>query len=325
MPPVFCHFFEKQNMKRVKAAGAAAVSAIFSASDIEDLMKRIFYMPLTAAPYKQNKTYTEIQPQSPQLAGIIRCFWGSKRPYLETESYFSETIVIPDTCVDIIYQIDYTENTITGTFCGINDASFVAFEKTKPGHLISVFAIRFYAWSVFGVSEDSLKGTINGCYDVQSRFYWFDKVLRQQLFEKTSLEERRSLTEELFLKKLASPRENPTIHHAVSLILMEKGVLTADKLAKECFLSSRQMERLFHEYIGITPKKLCGLVRYQCLWNEILQNPSFSILDGVCRYGFTDQSHLMREFKRYHTMDIQRAVRYACDNVENIQYFSGRL
>ena len=287
-------------------------------------MKRIFYVPLTAAPYKQNKTYIEIQPQSPQLAGIVRCFWGSNSPYLNTESVFSETMVIPDTCVDIIYQIDYTENIITGKFCGINDASFVACEKTKPGHLVSVFAIRFYAWSVFGFSEDSLKGTINGCYDVQSRFYWLDKVLRQQLFEKHSLKERSRLTEEWFLKKLVSLRENPTIDSAVAQILMQKGALTANRLAEECFLSSRQMERLFHEYIGITPKKLCSLVRYQCLWNEIIRNPRFSILDGVCKYGFTDQSHLIREFKRSHAMDIHKAVQYARDNVENIQYMIGK-
>lgn len=30
---------------------------------------------------------------------------------------------------------------------------------------------------------------------------------------------------------------------------------------------SRQLERLFHEYIGMTPKKLGKLVRYQFLWN----------------------------------------------------------
>ena len=85
-----------------------------------------------------------------------------------------------------------------------------------------------------------------------------------------------------------------------------------------------QRERLFHEYIGITPKKLCSLVRYQYLWNEIIRNPRFSILDGVCKYGFTDQSHLIREFKRYHAMDIHKAVQYARDNVENIQYMIGK-
>ena len=45
-------------------------------------------------------------------------------------------------------------------------------------------------------------------------------------------------------------------------------------------------------------------------------------LIGVVKYGFTDQSHLLREFKRYHTMDLSSAKRYAAKDVENIQYVS---
>ena len=97
------------------------------------------------------------------------------------------------------------------------------------------------------------------------------------------------------------------------------------ELAKECFISSRQLERLFGEYIGITPKKLCSLVRYQCLWNEILRNPGFHIQDAVHKYRYTDQAHLMREFRRYHTMDIRSAKIYACGDVGNIQYTHSRL
>ena len=107
-------------------------------------------------------------------------------------------------------------------------------------------------------------------------------------------------------------------------ILLQKGVLRTAQLAEECCISGRQLERLFHGYIGITPKKLCNLVRYQCLWNEILRDPKFCILDAVCRYGYTDQSHLMHAFKRYHTMGIQKALLYARHNVGNIQYFHDR-
>lgn len=67
-------------------------------------------------------------------------------------------------------------------------------------------------------------------------------------------------------------------------------------------------------------------MRYQYLWSEIITNPEFRVLDAVCKYGYTDQSHLMREFKRYHAMDIQTAKRHAYQhvgrNVENIQDFS---
>lgn len=301
-------------------------------------------MPLTATPYKHNETYQEILPANPELAKYIRCYWGSTKPYIQTEEHTVPSIVIPDTCVDIIYNIDHTANKVDGGFCGINDASFCNSADRKYGHLISTFAIRFYAWGAYAFSEDSLRDTLNGYYDVRSRFMWLDRILRQQLFGQSSLQERTEAVEELLLKRLsvtgkdsaaghvladsgraasAKVRQNSVIDCAVSLILLRKGNVGALQLARECFVSSRQLERLFHEYIGITPKKLCNLVRYQCLWSELMSNPGFHAADAVYRYGYTDQSHLMREFKRYHTMDISQARKRAYENVGNIQYIYG--
>ncbi|MCI9545459.1 MAG: helix-turn-helix domain-containing protein [Lachnospiraceae bacterium] len=284
-------------------------------------MKKVIYTPLTATPFQQTKEYRESLPQNPTLAKYIRCFWGSGSPYLKGNAA-SATIVIPDTCVDVIYHIDHTENTISGRFCGINDASFVAYTDTQPGHLISVFAIRFYAWAAYAFSEDSLKGTRNACCDVPSRFQWLDQILRRNLLEKHTLKERTHLTEELLLSHSSQARQHHAVNAAVGEILLQRGALTAADLARECFISGRHLERLFHEYIGITPKKLCSLVRYQYLWNDILRNPQFNILDAVCKYGYADQPHLLREFKRYHTMNIQKAKTYAQIHVGNIQSFS---
>lgn len=283
-------------------------------------MKKLPYTPQTAAPFKQTEQYREILPQDPEMAGYIRCFWGSDAPYLSGKKDPSVTVVVPDTCVDIIYHIDYTANTVTGIYYGVNDTSFVVHEEPSPGHLISVFAIRFYAWSVYAFSEDHLKGTLNGCYDVQSRFGWLDRTLRPQLFDICSLRERSHIAENIFRRYHFPLRQHDLIDNALTQIILQKGDLCTTGLAKGCSISTRQLERCFHEYIGITPKKLSNLVRYQCLWNEILRDPGFCILDAVCRYGYTDQSHLMREFKRYHTMDIKKAKRYAYNNVGNIQY-----
>ena len=90
-------------------------------------------------------------------------------------------------------------------------------------------------------------------------------------------------------------------------------------LAKESFVSIRQLERLFHEYVGITPKKMSNLIRYQFLWRNILYEPDFNVLSAVHKFGYTDQSHLLREFKRYHSMDIRKARSIALKDVENIQ------
>lgn len=287
-------------------------------------------MPLTATPFKQNETYKELRPRNPELKKYIRCFWGSEKPYIQKKEHSAQSIIIPDTCADILYRIDYTDNTITGGFCGINDASFRDCDDRACGHLVSTFAVRFYAWGAYAFAQDSMRDTVNGFYDARSRFGWLDKVLRQQLFEKGSLEERGKVAEEAFLKKRFEVkrlgiRQSNVMNDAVRQIVVHRGVLSAARLAEECFVSGRQLERLFHEYIGITPKKLCNLVRYQCLWGEAVMDPAFCIADAVYRYGFTDQSHLMREFKRYHTMDIKQARAYACNDVGNIQYFCDGL
>jgi len=285
------------------------------------MMRTVPYMPLTAAPFRQNEEYKEVAPGIPELAKYIRCFWGSGRPYLKKGA---AGLVTPDTCVDIIYHIDYTANIIRGGFCGINDVSFLETDESMEGHLVSTFAIRFYAWSVYGFSEDSMKDTKNRYLDVQSRFRWLDRILRPQLFEKSTLEERMEVVEALFLRQLSGMRHSSMIYDAVAQMLLHKGALSTAELAKECFISSRQLERLFHEYIGITPKKLCNLIRYQFVWNDILRDPAFCAMDAVWQYGYTDQSHLMREFKRYHTMDMQTARRYAY-HVGNIQYPRGEF
>lgn len=286
-------------------------------------MKNMFYMPLTATPLNNNEAYREVLPGKAELARYIRCFWGSKRPYRKREECLGESIVIPDTCVDIIYEIDHTANTVWGGLCGINDAAFCSRSDRAEGHLVSTFAIRFYAWGAYVFSEDSLKGTMNGFYEVPSRFGWLDGVLRQQLFEKCTLAERISEAEELFLKRMSWARRNHVVDNAVWEMVLHRGTLSAAELAEECFISGRQLERLFHEYIGITPKKLGNLVRYQFLWNDIFRNTDFKVLDAVYQYGYTDQSHLMREFKRYHGMDVQTARQYAC-NVGNIQDILGK-
>ena len=282
---------------------------------------RIIYRPLTATPFKSNRFYTEIAAVK-ELQSYIRCYWGTENPHIQFENDNAPELVIPDTCVDIIYHIDYTDNTVTGGFCGVNDCSFYANGRGTIGHIVSTFAIRFYAWSAYAFSDDSLQSTMNGYFDVGSRFEWLDKSIRPRLLELKTLQEKISFIEHILLKRLYYVRENIVVNNTIQNILLNKGSLGIANLAKESFVSTRQLERLFHEYVGITPKKLSNLIRYQFLWRDVLAEPDFDVLSAVHKYGYTDQSHLLREFKRYHSMDIHNARIMAFKDVGNIQEVS---
>lgn len=271
---------------------------------------KMIYCPLTATPFKCNAAYNEIEACR-MLQPYVRCFWGGEYDGSNIERDESSEIVIPDTCVDIIYRIDDVGNIIASDFVGINDRSFRLQSNTNTGNKIFVFAIRFYAWTAYVFSEDSFAGTVNGRYDVRERFDWLDRELRGRLAEPGNMTDLIRLTEFFLLKRLETARTNKLVDGVMNDILWNQGTLEINQLSKENFISSRQMERLFCEYIGMTPKKLSNLVRYQYLWKDIVSQGNFDIASAVSKYGYTDLSHMMREFKRYHSMNIQEARKMA--------------
>lgn len=277
------------------------------------------YHPITATPFLCDDTYTELAPCE-ELKPYVKCFWGTRKPLQQTKT---EKLVIPDTCMDVIFDIDFTENKIDGGFCGINDSSFFAQGAAGAESVVSTFAIRFYAWTAILFSEESMDGVKNRYLDAQVHFSKLKCMLEPVLFDVTGLRRRADIAQRFLLKHLRTRRENRVVTDSVAAILRSRGSMKMTALAKEVCTGSRQMERLFKQYTGISPKQLSSLVRYQYLWNDAVNGKIFHILDEVCRLGYTDQAHLLNDFRRFHTMPLTKAKEYAGKNVVFLQEKEG--
>ncbi len=88
------------------------------------------YRPITANPFQSDDSYREYEPCE-ALKPYIRCFWGNRRPYWEEQGDYGVSTVIPDTCMDIIFDVNFTDNYINSSFCGINDSSFHSHRKVE--------------------------------------------------------------------------------------------------------------------------------------------------------------------------------------------------
>lgn len=276
------------------------------------------YTPITAKPFKNDKENVEIKPCE-ELAPYIRCFWGSKNPYREDEiDKPFNSIIIPDTCMDIIFNINYTDNKIDSSFCGIDERSFLI-QGGRQKRMISTFGIRFYPWSAFLFTDDSLKNTKNAAFDLEYHFSKIKREIEPLLFDVSNIMDRIKIVEKYLIENIHLNRKNTLLMDSVNEILVHHGNIEIDQLSKDVHISSRQLQRIFSENIGLTPKKLSSLIRYQYLWQDALYRTDFDVMDAVSKYGFVDQSHLLNEFKKYHTLTITKAKKAALQDVAFLQ------
>lgn len=277
------------------------------------------YHPITATPFKCTEEYMEFEPCD-ALKPYIRCFWGSRNVVMQEERQEDVIeIVTPDTCMDIIFTTDFTNNKIYSKFCGIDDRTIIMHEKNEEKRTTCVFAIRFYAWGVPMFAEESMRNTKNNFFDADYHFPGIKREIEKRLFDVTDINQLIPIAENLLLKRFNERNKNPIVFQAASKILENKGNLLMANLKQEVFIGIRQLERLFLEYVGVSPKNFASMVRYQYVWNDFLYNKNFNIADAVYKYGYSDQAHLCRDFKKYHSMSMSDARKYAMQNVGNIQ------
>lgn len=277
------------------------------------------YRPITATPFRKNESYMEFEPCD-ALKPYIRCFWGTKKVTDQEKSdVIVKEVVTPDTCADLIFTVDFTNNAIESVFAAIGDRTLNWYSVYKENKRIFSFAIRFYAWGVSAFAEESLNHTKNNLLDMGYHFPKIKNEIEKQLFDVTNIDQLIPKVEKVLLKHFSDRHRNQVVLQAISRIVKNKGNLLMADLRKEMFLSERQLERLFGEYVGVSPKGLASMVRYQCLWCEVLCNKNFNGMDAVDRYGYSDYAHLCHDFKKFHSMSMADARKFALQNVGNIQ------
>ena len=266
------------------------------------------YHPITGTPFQSDETYREVAPCA-VLAPYIRCFWGSEYP-LPARPH-DGGIVIPDTCMDIIFTVDHANDRISSHFCALDEHSFFTGASKATGGSSATFAIRFYAWTACLFAEDTLRGSANRQYPVDAFFRRIERALLPLLFDEPTLMGKIRAAEKVLLALLRPDRGDTAVLNAVHHMLREEGRARISDIAAALALSSRQLERRFDAMMGVSPKAFSSLVRYQLLWQDMVLDPRFDPLDAVARFGYTDQAHLLWDFRKHHLLSPREALAFA--------------
>lgn len=105
-----------------------------------------------------------------------------------------------------------------------------------------------------------------------------------------------------FLSKLAQKKgreKYQEIQVASQTIVQHKGIITVSKLAQLLNVSERTLQRKFKKYVGISPKKFAKIIQFQASLQQISEDTSSKLTDVVYENGYADQSHFIRNIKRF--------------------------
>lgn len=126
-------------------------------------------------------------------------------------------------------------------------------------------------------------------------------VLEEKLSEQNN-ERRVELLNRFFRAMITvKPAENQfIINNSLQFIMNNKGCFSAKQLASYTGYSERHLERKFKECIGLNPKKLGNVFRLHHFLKLLKYKTDDTNLTAVCYdAGFSDQSHLIKEFKKH--------------------------
>ncbi|WP_183576349.1 helix-turn-helix domain-containing protein [Mucilaginibacter sp. X5P1] len=116
---------------------------------------------------------------------------------------------------------------------------------------------------------------------------------------KMNLCDQATLLNNYFIKKLEQIQvKRSSIAFASQSILSSAKTLNLKKLACDCNLSPRQFERIFKEFVGISAMKLQSINRFETCLKLKERIPQKNWTNIAFEAGYTDQMHLVREFKK---------------------------
>jgi AraC-like DNA-binding protein len=123
--------------------------------------------------------------------------------------------------------------------------------------------------------------------------------LAEKLCNVTQLCDQATLLNDYFIKKLEKIYIKKTsIIFASQAILSAAKTINLNKLACDCNLSPRHFERVFKEMVGVSAMKLQSINRFETCLKLKERLPQKKWTNIAFEAGYTDQMHLVREFKK---------------------------
>lgn len=233
-----------------------------------------------------------------ELKGSIQSFWYLSRDFGEQQSSFE---VLPDGNAEIIFYFGNSCSIATKEGLQPLSSPFLTGLLNQPVHFhtsnrLQIIGIKCYPWAVFDLlglpsGTDEVRVIEHPIARLQATLSKLIKTgeIQQALFE----------VREYFLTERLQYAKDSMMFKAGAAMIKANGTMPVTQVAAAAHVTVRTLERNFKKSSGYTVKDVSGLMRFEQARDRLWFHPQTSLAGLAQELGYTDQSHLGREFKRY--------------------------
>jgi AraC-like DNA-binding protein len=238
------------------------------------------------------------------------------QPYIESFWIFESAIgmpaadrsmAAPNGCAKLI--IPY-ENSLTSIadgrvqvsreqglyFVGNRDTSTLIHSSARRTGFIVIEFKPFGAYPIFGIP---MHETTNRLLDSEELFSRWGREVREALRNRDAVARKVGFIQEQLVKLLRkNNRQNSLVKFCVQTLKDSFGQIPIGELERKTGYTRRYLDLLFREHVGLSPKVLAGIFRFQKFYVKWAKGDSFDLLKEDLHENYFDQAHFTKEFRK---------------------------
>lgn len=237
---------------------------------------RLPYFVVSSAMSFQDIQYATIPPP-PVLAGFVESFWMLANP----SDNAHEVVILPDGRIDLFFSVSATEPyhvTLAGLDSEASQTSI--FPHTR------MFAVSFKLLAVEYLLDIPLSTLVNSVGLLP------DDYLGMSAADLTSFDSFCAKAAQ-HLTALVLKEPDDRKRQLFELLYTSHGNISVKELSAAVYWSSRQINRYFNQWFGLSLKAYCNILRFRASFQHIKEGKLFP------EQNFTDQAHFIHTIRRY--------------------------
>ena len=259
---------------------------------------------MTYVSQNQEMRVSFVQPR-PELQPYIESFWVFESPVGMPQS--DTSMAAPNGCPKLI--IPY-ENSLVSVadgrtsvshegglyFVGNRDTQTLIHSAARETGFVAIEFSPYGAFPFFGIP---LVETANGLLDAEALFGKWGRDVRETLRNLEEVEKKVNLIQDQLVMLLRkTSRHSAVIEFCVGAVRSSGGRIAIRELERATGYSRQHLGLLFKRHVGLSPKVLAGIFRFQTFYRKWAQGLPYDVLKEDLYDYYYDQAHFTKEFKK---------------------------